>query len=459
MTTVLLFIATILFLFLTWFFIFSIKENERLAIKKSLILLIIVPILVILPVLVTFPGSGVLGWFMLFLTGTGILLLLLPIKGKVGKEKKYSDYRIDERDTMFSRRELAFYPERKEEYYRNFPEKLELDEKWRNKPGLMSSQSTLYSPFIFLAAEASFFTIEQLRNEVDGEVNKLKTGIKTLHISSFIKKWSRKLGAQNTGICKTESYHFYSFRGRGNNYGNKVEPKHKYAIAFTVAMNKAFTVTGPAGPTLMESAQQYLNSGIIAIQVAKYIRNLGYKARAHIDGNYEVICPLVARDAGLGEIGRMGLLMTPQLGPRVRISVVTTDLPLIPDQRNFNGTVHDFCSICTKCADICPGQAIPTTGKEEIHGFKRWQINQEKCYSYWCTVGTDCGRCISVCPYSHPNNLLHNLVRKGIQNSWLFRRFALFMDNFFYGKNPKPAKVSQWMDTPTKSPIFNQRSE
>ena len=31
----------------------------------------------------------------------------------------------------------------------------------------------------------------------------------------------------------------------------------------------------------------------------------------------------------LGVIGRMGLLMTPDLGPRVRISVVSTNMPLI----------------------------------------------------------------------------------------------------------------------------------
>ena len=69
----------------------------------------------------------------------------------------------------------------------------------------------------------------------------------------------------------------------------------------------------PSASIVMESGQQYLGSGIIALQVAAFIRNLGFEARAHIDGNYEVVCPLVARDAGLGEIGRMGLLMTPKL--------------------------------------------------------------------------------------------------------------------------------------------------
>ena len=75
----------------------------------------------------------------------------------------------------------------------------------------------------------------------------------------------------------------------------------------------------------MESSEQYLRSGVLALKLAAYIREMGYEATAHIDGNYEVICPLVAVDAGLGVIGRMGLLMTPDLGPRVRISVVTTN--------------------------------------------------------------------------------------------------------------------------------------
>ena len=46
------------------------------------------------------------------------------------------------------------------------------------------------------------------------------------------------------------------------------------------------------------------------VQLGYLIRSLAYPARTHIDGNYRVIAPLVARDAGLGEIGRMGLLMT-----------------------------------------------------------------------------------------------------------------------------------------------------
>jgi reductive dehalogenase len=196
----------------------------------------------------------------------------------------------------------------------------------------------------------------------------------------------------------------------------------------------------------MESARQYLRSGAMAVQVAQYIRNLGYEARAHIDGNYRVVCPLVARDAGLGEIGRMGLLMTPELGPRVRIAVVTTDLPLATDERRFDPTMIDFCVHCRKCAEACPSDAIPFDDRVDVNGVKRWQIDSEACFTLWCRIGTDCGRCVSVCPYSHPSNLLHNLVRCGVRNSSLFRRLAIWMDDVFYGKPPPPSPLRDWME-------------
>jgi hypothetical protein len=50
-----------------------------------------------------------------------------------------------------------------------------------------------------------------------------------------------------------------------------------------------------------------------------------------------------------------------------------------------------------------------------------------------------------VCPYSHPDNLLHNLVRVGVRNSSLFRRLAIRLDDVFYGKRPPSADPPEWM--------------
>ena len=140
----------------------------------------------------------------------------------------------------------------------------------------------------------------------------------------------------------------------------------------------------------------------------------------------------------------MGLLMTPELGPRVRLGVVTTDLPLVPDGRSDDTSVLDFCRICKKCAETCPSKSIPWGDREEIDGALRWRIDSDSCFRYWNTIGTDCGRCMSVCPYSHPDNAAHNLVRWAIDRSGAARRAALWLDDLFYGRRPRPAATSSF---------------
>ncbi|NIS81209.1 MAG: 4Fe-4S dicluster domain-containing protein [Anaerolineales bacterium] len=203
----------------------------------------------------------------------------------------------------------------------------------------------------------------------------------------------------------------------------------------------------PAAPVVLESARKYVEGAVIAIQLSNFARRLGYPARAHIDGNYRVIAPLVARDAGLGEIGRMGILMTPNLGPRVRLGVVTTDMPLIPDARSKDLGMIDFCRSCVKCAENCPSKAIPFGEREEIDGGLRWKLDENRCFHYWNAIGTDCGLCMTVCPYSHPDNLGHNFVRLMIRHSWIARRAALWLDDLFYGRKPAPRPAPDWIAT------------
>ena len=170
------------------------------------------------------------------------------------------------------------------------------------------------------------------------------------------------------------------------------------------------------------------------IPITHRLQRLFGPARAHIDGNYRVIAPLVAKDAGIGEIGRMGILMTPGLGPRVRLGVVTTDLPLIADPPTDDRSVIDFCTVCKKCAENCPSRSISFDDRTRIDGGWRWAIDPDTCFRYWNAVGTDCGVCMTVCPYSHPDNVVHDIVRWAIRRSGAARRAALWMDDLFYGR-------------------------
>ena len=424
------------------FGLMSVREGERRAARVALgaAVLTSLPFFLasLLPMTVKLVILGVI-------VGGGIILFLLPI-GRVERGNDVPRKRFDERDIMFARWRLAPGSPEFESYYAMRPENRAIDDEIRALPGLLALTASKAHPLAFASAEASFSLTGALREEVDGPVAPVRTELTAAQMTPFIKALARYYGAYTVGIAKLHPYHVYSHIGRGSGkYGAPITLDHRYAIAFTVEMDYAMTETGPNAPISMESARQYVEAAKVALQLGYFIRQLGYPARAHIDGNYRVIAPLVARDAGLGEIGRMGLLMTPELGPRVRLGVVTTDLPLIPDQRDDDTSAIDFCRMCKKCAEACPSQAIPFGEREEIDGALRWRINAESCFRYWNRVGTDCGRCIAVCPYSHPNNPAHNLVRWGVRRSGAVRRVALWMDDLFYGRKPPPHPSPSWI--------------
>ncbi|MFZ1731559.1 MAG: 4Fe-4S dicluster domain-containing protein [Bacteroidota bacterium] len=353
--------------------------------------------------------------------------------------------RTDERDIVFSRRRLEEGSERYREYYSRHPEREEIDRHFRNAAGLLSATASFSHPLMFPAADATFDTVEALHNAVAGEITLPRTEIEASVLTSFLKGWLLQLGAHSVGVTELLDEHCYSHAGRGEDYGREIVRTHRHAIAFTVEMDHEMVSAAPSGSIVMESSRQYLRSGTMAVQAAQFLRRLGWPARAHIDGKYEVICPLVARDAGLGEIGRMGLLMTPRLGPRVRIAVITTDAPLLPDNTAHDESVLDFCTQCRKCADACPGRAVPDGPRIDADGLARWQIDSDACFMVWNRFGTDCGRCVSVCPYSHPDNLLHNLVRRGIRFSPILRRAAIVLDDLIYGRTPTPQPLPDWI--------------
>jgi ferredoxin len=365
----------------------------------------------------------------------------------VGNDKP--GVRFDEREIMFAR--IRLQPGRLEyqAYYAMHPDHESEDNQTRTKPGLLSPNSKFANPFQFAAVEGSFMLTESLREAVDGPVSTQKHSLPPDKMTDYVKALTRYYGALEVGITELAPYHVYSHIGRGTGtYGTPIPVEHRYAIAYTVEMDAGLVGTAPYPPTSMETGKEYVEAARVGVQLAGAIRGLGYPARAHIDGNYRVIAPLVARDAGLGEIGRMTILMTPRQGPRVRLGVVTTDLELIPDSRRPDAAIIDFCNICEKCAQACPSQSIPYGPREEIDGANRWKLNPDTCFRYWNIAGTDCARCMAVCPFSHPDTFSHNLVRWGIARSGFFRRAALWMDDLFYGRKPAPHPVPDWVDVP-----------
>jgi epoxyqueuosine reductase QueG len=94
--------------------------------------------------------------------------------------------------------------------------------------------------------------------------------------------------------------------------------------------------------------------------------------------------------AGLGEIGWMGLVLTPQFGPRNRFGVILTTLELEPDPLYEGNKLCDpeKCGICTS---VCPTCAL-SKYKEEKNPktFEMGGNKYEYCNLDWnkCQMGT-----------------------------------------------------------------------
>ncbi len=157
----------------------------------------------------------------------------------------------------------------------------------------------------------------------------------------------------------------------------------------------------------------YSRMAITSSTLVDFITELGYQAIPA--GNELGLSIPMAIDAGFGELGRNGLLITPKYGPRVRLAKVITNMPLIQDSPISFG-VKEFCEACMLCADECPSNSIPTTSQtwegtsySNNPGALKWYIYPESCNDF---NGFSCSNCKRVCPFNKPNNSwLHKLMR------------------------------------------------
>ncbi len=309
--------------------------------------------------------------------------------------------RTDERDIVLARMHYEKGTPIYESYYSRNPHKEKTDAALRAMPELSSEGTATYDPVTSPIIDATFRFLSDIKENVEGPVQPGKElSIDPGEMTERIKGLARYYSAKLIGITKMQRYHYYSHRGRpGKNYGKKIDKYHKYGIVFAVEMDKEMVFRAPQLSQAIAATKGYVDGAIIGMILSYYIRELGFEARNHMDGNYLIVAPLVALDAGLGEIGRNGLLITKEYGPRVRLGVVTTDMPLIPDEPADFGIAR-FCEVCKRCVRTCPGKAIPKGPKTEVDGIPRWRINPDQCYERWRSLGTDCGICLASCPFS-----------------------------------------------------------
>ncbi len=265
--------------------------------------------------------------------------------------------------------------------------------------------------------------------------------------SKIIKQAARFLGADLVGICGVHPHLIYSHEY--NTLTQKHSPlklpeDHTNAIVMAVEMDYRAISYSPNAIASAATGFGYSMMAFVANSVAIFIRSMGYDAAP--SGNDTALSIPLAMAAGLGELGRMGLLITPQFGPRVRFCKVFTNMPLIHDTFRPFG-VKKFCENCLKCARSCPSHAIsyepPTIQGVTISnhsGVLKWYIDPEKCYRFWADNRMDCTTCVYACPFNKPQGILHDGVRFAIRTMPVLNRLIAKTDDLLgYGK-PKHGK-------------------
>ena len=218
--------------------------------------------------------------------------------------------------------------------------------------------------------------------------------------AAAVKAASYFLGVDAVGISRCPDWTWYSHDATGE----KIDPPHDQAISMIIDQGYE-TMEGASGDdwiSVAQSMRAYLRFSLLGGVIAKHIRNLGYKAKAHTVLDGEVLQPPLLLLSGLGEVSRIGeVILNPYLGPRLKSGVVTTDMPLAHD-RPIDFGLQNFCETCNKCARECPSGAITAGPKLMFNGYEIWKSDSQKCATY--RIGTEggamCGRCMKTCPWN-----------------------------------------------------------
>jgi len=89
-----------------------------------------------------------------------------------------------------------------------------------------------------------------------------------------------------------------------------------------------------------------------------------------------------------------GLLVNPELGSKVRIFKVFTNIPLKVD-KPIDFSLQEFYEKCKLCIEACEVSAISCEAEPSYEiknvsnnpGVRRWAVDIEKCYMFWIESG------------------------------------------------------------------------
>ncbi|MBI4361751.1 MAG: hypothetical protein HY558_01105 [Euryarchaeota archaeon] len=219
-----------------------------------------------------------------------------------------------------------------------------------------------------------------------------------------VKQRARELGI---GIAGVAAYNpLYTFE----NY--KEHMRYPHAVVLAMEQGREQTDTIPSWVAELEVFHTYIRLVKAALKLGDHIRSRGYHAQVHHPTFSSAVYHHYFIEAGVGQMGAGGWAISPEYGPRMRITMLTTDAPLTHDTPKDWG-IPQFCEKCQVCIRRCPGQAI---SKERLwwRGVYKHKIRLERCLPMVVKY-SGCAVCMKVCPFHKYgyNRVMEHYARTG----------------------------------------------
>jgi len=208
---------------------------------------------------------------------------------------------------------------------------------------------------------------------------------KTTTDNDFIQKFEEyaySLGITRVGY--TDVPQEFIFRNKSILFEN--------AIILISEMDKKAVDLAPSSETQEMGIVTYDEHGKKTNILAEFLRENGFASHASHPAGGFVTYTWLAQRAGLGYIGKHGMLITPEHGPRQRISAIFTSIKNLPrNEHDEHSWIPNFCKKCGNCIRNCPENAFAQIKSHET-GEMTTSVVKDLCHG--------CGICMKECNFT-----------------------------------------------------------
>ena len=208
-------------------------------------------------------------------------------------------------------------------------------------------------------------------------------------VTEAIRQKAYELGYGEAGFAKFDRRYLYQSR--------RAEARSDLPNAICLALEQDFAATQDMPGIEAEKAQgeAYLKQVELSKQLVAFILSLGYSVQ--VSGPVWHFGPMIPMfvEAGLGQLGVNGQLLSPKFGSRARLQIILTNAKVTHDKPVDYG-IYKYCESCQVCLMRCPGRALEGQ-RVWYRGVEKHKLIFKRCRPVMARYD-GCGVCMKVCP-------------------------------------------------------------